>query len=703
VPGHVLERVTPFRFLPREARARLAADLAPLPFARGDVLARAGDAADRRVLLLARGSVEVLDVSRRDGQRVNVIQAGHYFGERASLFDEPRRHEVRGLEDGECLVLSGERFLTLVAESPPFAQALARILREKHRIFEPLERFLAEVEAGIARGEIGLRQLLPLYAASAPALHPWLGDPARVDWGALSYAVRRLPANATATLAWFLTDDMPEHYARLARQLPEIPTEARPRTVLELVPGKSMVLLRDGLSDLLDLVTCLCTLAVEARKLRRRVTARGSLHELVGPAERPVPAGDAPAARLARAGFGPAEVDALASVWGAGAPARLRELALHHEDFGLTVRKQAENMNARHSELWIEQIAAAARELLGADPADFAPEIGVHVISSNTHSVSNCLSPFLAEERAAIARWGRAAADPLAGADWSVESDLAYALARGYFAVHPTRAAARARADGEAGLLHLASTAFTGIQVDLVDLSRLAGRPLDNGIPALAAGGPASRDLLVNIDFAFGHQAEQVVHGLLALFGRNLRSLNVLGKAGALVGRRGDVLVPTAFVEQRQDAVLELERQDVDLARLAARLPGRELHRGPMLTVVGTLLQNRTLLRYYRELWRCVGLEMEGWWYYRALADARRAGELTRDVALRFLYYVSDAPLESGDTLAERLGAAEGIPPLYAITREILSGILGAARPPASPASTGARADATIRVRDPRA
>jgi len=39
---------------------------------------------------------------------------------------------------------------------------------------------------------------------------------------------------------------------------------------------------------------------------------------------------------------------------------------------------------------------------------------------------------------------------------------------------------------------------------------------------------------------------------------------------------------------------------------------------------------------------------------------------------------VSDLPLAAGQRLSERLSPQEGVPPLYAATREALSGILGA-------------------------
>jgi hypothetical protein len=38
---------------------------------------------------------------------------------------------------------------------------------------------------------------------------------------------------------------------------------------------------------------------------------------------------------------------------------------------------------------------------------------------------------------------------------------------------------------------------------------------------------------------------------------------------------------------------------------------------------------------------------------------------------------VSDLPLETGQRLSERLAPLEGVPPLYAATREVLSDILG--------------------------
>jgi hypothetical protein len=74
---------------------------------------------------------------------------------------------------------------------------------------------------------------------------------------------------------------------------------------------------------------------------------------------------------------------------------------------------------------------------------------------------------------------------------------------------------------------------------------------------------------------------------------------------------------------------------------------------------------------------------MEAFFYYRHIRKATQLEVIPAGLPLRFLYYISDLPLETGVSLSEPMQASEGVPPLYAITREILSSIFeqdGAAR-----------------------
>jgi hypothetical protein len=419
-----------------------------------------------------------------------------------------------------------------------------------------------------------------------------------------------------------------------------------------------VVLLRDGMTDLLDFVTCLCMFSVEARKLRKRLgdpsalvaLARGDLDHRFDETER---------LRLER-------------LWPGRVAARLLELSVHHEDTTLAIHKRIDDYTSAHGERWTNQLAEATRSLLGTEPNALPPELEVHIVSSNTHSVANALSPWLAARRADVLAWGREHRPEIVSLGWLDEEDLAVALVRDWLDAHPAQHARRRLEEEQDGaVVHLAEGGFTGIEVQLFDLGRLARRGWDG----ITVPQPTRPGLLVNIDYAFGQQAEPIVTHLLALFGRNVRSISVLGKAGGLAGRRGDVLVASSFVEQTTDLLLE-PGCDVDVPLLRAALPDRTVHVGRVLTVAGTVLQNRTMLQYYRRLWQCVGLEMEGTWFAKRIREAMRLRMLPEDCATRFVYYVSDLPLETGRSLSDAMGLREGIPPLYAITRHVLAKIV---------------------------
>lgn len=650
----MLDQIIPFRYLSRGQREALADAATERSYAPNDVLIEAGDGEDRTVFLLLSGRVRILGDDEGQWRTLGTVTQGHYFGERAALFDEPRSVEVRADSAVRTLTIPGDRFLDMVHDSTAFAQSLGSILRDKQGIFSPFDRFRVELLRQVAGGSVDLQRLVPLYEALEPALHPHASDPATLDVNALAYAARRLPENLTRTLSFYLTDVLPALYSEPESRFARVPTAARRRAVYEMLPGKNMVLVRDGISDLVDFVCCLCLYAIEARKIRRRVRDAGGLDAIPT-----------------------ADVEALASIWPTDTEERIRELALHHEDFRIEIHKELDNYNSAHAETWSKQIGAATRDLMGADPVDLPDDVDVHIISSNTHSVHNCLSPWMGENAQRILDWGRESGHMLTEESWDEETDLVYALARDYARAHPDEVARRESREREAGILKLHDTAFTGIAVQLIDVGRMDWETTDPGIPDRAGGGPS---LIVNIDYAFGEQAEHVIANLVSLFGRNLASVNVLGKAGGLVGERGDVLVANGFVEQYRDHFHALPGGDgaVDVARLRRRLPSRGIHVGNVLTVTGTLMQNRTMLHFNRHIWRCIGLEMEGSYYLRHVVQSLNRGSVRPGVHTRFIYYTSDLPLRHDENLSARLRAAEGIPPLYAATREVLTGILEA-------------------------
>ena len=96
-----------------------------------------------------------------------------------------------------------------------------------------------------------------------------------------------------------------------------------------------------------------------------------------------------------------------------------------------------------------------------------------------------------------------------------------------------------------------------------------------------------------------------------------------------------------------------------------------------MITVLGTSLQNRDILRFfYESTWNVIGLEMEGAHYQKAIqAAAKLRGSISDKVKVRYAYYASDNPLETGSTLASGGLGTTGVKPTYLITERILKQI----------------------------
>jgi hypothetical protein len=527
----------------------------------------------------------------------------------------------------------------------------------------------------LSRGYIEISRLISLYRDLEPAIHSQGVSGGGIDFFALSYAVRRLPENVTRAFAFYLADELPPVFSRAEDMFQQIPSSARRRKTYELLPGENMILLRFGLSDIIDLVTCLCLYGIEVRKIRERINDSHSLGLIVQGLSAGTGRKDSEEVQakiMGELGFSGEETAGLKIVWPEDPVARLYQIILQREFFSIQVRRQKDDYAARSTEIWTSHITDAVVDLLGIYPNAFSDNVHVHIVSSNTHSVMNCLNPFFQDEKEKILDWAKRTSHPILKQIWGNLDDLLYALFKDYRKAFPDCLACRPEEETD---YHCSvnENIATGIQVQLIDLTKLEDKKIDPGIERR----PLDRKvLIVNIDYAFGEQAGEIIRNLLILFGHSVKSINVLGKAGALTGKRGDILVPEAFIEQSTDLFQPLKKMgEKEFQRLKKLSGDREVHRGGMLTVAGTLLQNRTMLYFYKHLWDCIGLEMEGSHYHHYIQKATMLKLVPRNIPARYYYYVSDLPLDHSLSLAAPMEASEGIPPLYAITREILNQI----------------------------
>lgn len=232
------------------------------------------------------------------------------------------------------------------------------------------------------------------------------------------------------------------------------------------------------------------------------------------------------------------------------------------------------------------------------------------------------------------------------------------------------------------GLVELEDTSGTSITVQIIDTAKL---PLDKLSPELKITKTITEQdapVLVVMDYAFGEQAFETMDELLKYYERrpdekiplNICSISIMGKAGILGGEKGDIMVPTAHVFEGTADNYPIEN---DLTKEDFDDLGLRIAIGPMISVLGTSLQNADVLQYFlKSSWRAIGLEMEGAHYQKAIQSASKIRcSIRNDVKVRYAYYASDNPLLTGNTLASGSLGLEGVKSTYAISLRILNKI----------------------------
>jgi hypothetical protein len=228
------------------------------------------------------------------------------------------------------------------------------------------------------------------------------------------------------------------------------------------------------------------------------------------------------------------------------------------------------------------------------------------------------------------------------------------------------------------GLAYIKDTSGTNINVQVIDTAKINFDVLSFPKKERLEENP----VIIVMDYAFGEQAYETMDELLKPYTHenntkshlDVKSVSIMGKAGILEGGKGDIMIPSAHIfEGTADNYPfknELSKEDLEGF-------GVQVFDGAMISVLGTSLQNKDLLKFFHDsTWNVIGLEMEGAHYQKAIQSASKIrGNISEDVKVRYAYYASDNPLETGATLASGGLGMTGVTPTYAITQKILEQI----------------------------
>lgn len=305
-----------------------------------------------------------------------------------------------------------------------------------------------------------------------------------------------------------------------------------------------------------------------------------------------------------------------------------------------------------HGEIWANNI----KEVLNQNNLLDRP---IHIISANMHSVMN-----------SIFAQGVLGAKYKGKSEYQIYEDLSASGNKDL----------RSKVEELAlkqGMISLPDSSGTNIDVQIFDTDKVDWSK--SGFPKAKLG--KEKPVIIVMDYAFGEQAYETIDELLKPFKKgknhiflNVESVSIMGKAGILQGGKGDIMIPNAHINEGTADNYPFENE-----LTAQMFEGNDIpvFAGPMVTVLGTSLQNKDLLKFFHEsTWGAIGLEMEGAYYQKAIQSASKIRKsINPNVKVRYAYYASDNPLETGSTLASGGLGTTGVKPTYLITIKILEQI----------------------------
>jgi hypothetical protein len=513
-----------------------------------------------------------------------------------------------------------------------------------------------------------------------PEIYGSMNDHRVVELKGLEYVIDRLPIGIEKSNRIILTEE--DHFE--GTNFERIEPPKRRRTSYRVGDKEICFVITRGISEVYDILTHLTFLDIEARKIRERIHDESGRQTVEWTElERIVVGGKTPMSN---------ELDQ--ALWnlsiiigrsfletrstyeylaernvddqiGGGLFGLIYQLGqrveaeLQSTEEALIVYLTPGLINSIGNHKYGRQWAAAIKTQLIALDLQARP---LHIISANLHSVVNLIyGPGALRKADRQLPGGDIAA--MVAAMLSAKID---AVAHGM----------------QQGLTVMPDQSGTHVDCQIIDTAALDACDIHPHVRCSTEVMAEQKPVILVMDYAFGAQAFELMESLLEPYADNgerecfdIRSIAIMGKAGILAGNKGDIMLASAHViEGTSDNYLVYN--DLCVEDFEGQI---DTYSGPMLTVVGTSLQNKAILRRLQRGWKAIGLEMEGGHYQRAINAALIKGHIDSTTKTRYAYYASDNPLQSGQTLASGPMGQEGIAPTYLITKVLLEKILNPA------------------------
>ena len=322
----------------------------------------------------------------------------------------------------------------------------------------------------------------------------------------------------------------------------------------------------------------------------------------------------------------------------------------------------------------------------------------VYFISSNPHSMTNLLSGYALGNKDSLLQYIHNN-EPGLEAEWeeinrrktpsNLENFYYYSMKKflGTEAGQPY-IDEQLRFEKERGIHRIPSRHSFDVEANIIELNKLDPATIDQRLIPTDNGSSLdflskSDALILNIDYPLGYAAynllTKIAESVSEIFG-----VYIMGKAASLNGVRGDVIIPEVVYDEHSQNTY-IFSNNFTAKDVAAHLTfGTVLDNQKAVTVMGTFLQNKTIMDViYREGY--TDIEMEAGPYLSAVYELSRPqrypinqivtlNKLTFDLGI--VHYVSDTPYTKGKNLGAGTLSYFGMDSTYAVSISILRRIM---------------------------
>lgn len=316
----------------------------------------------------------------------------------------------------------------------------------------------------------------------------------------------------------------------------------------------------------------------------------------------------------------------------------------------------------------------------------------VYFVSSNTHSLINLVSRFVLDQKEELIEYLYKENDANLIKIWEKLDKLNLNPAKEYFLYYLSKKAHRNNKEliskKESREKKLAITTISArhnldIDAQIIPINKLHNSDLGKLLNIDLAKLKNSKSLIINIDYPLGWAAYQVLTEIGQNVGQIL-GIYIMGKAAALNGQIGDILLPTTVLDAHTKNIYAVNNcfSASDFKKIFTQ--GIVLENQKTVTTKGTFLESVAMIEnWFREGFTDIEMEAGPYLnaayefiYYNRYEENEFITISPSSFEIGIAHYASDTPYSKAKNLGTRTLSYEGVESTYAISQAILTKII---------------------------